>query len=107
MASRRALLVLPLRGPACSIARPCIPAPWRAIGAPAPRAAAVGCGSVLQQGRQGRQMRWHSSEVPKSKVYEFDDVSARRRDVGAGVEEGGRIGLTVLDAGEEDRGESG
>ena len=78
MASRRALLVLPLRAPASSIARPCIPAPWRAIGAPAPRAAAVGCGWVLQQ---GRQVRWHSAGVPKSKVYEFDDVSVRRQNV--------------------------
>ena len=78
MASRRALLVLPLRAPASSIARPCIPAPWRAIGAPVPRAAAVGCGSVL---RQGQQVRWHSADVPKSKVYGFDDVSARRQDV--------------------------
>ena len=103
MASRRVLLALPLRAPASSIARACIPAPWRAIGAPTPRAAAVGCGSVLQQGRQGRQVRWHSAGAPKSKVYEFDDVSVRRQNVVLVWGEG----LTVLDAGEEDRGESG
>lgn len=44
-------------------------------------------------------MRCHSAGVPKSKVYEFDDVSVR---CWCGGE-----GLTVLDAGEEDRGESG
>jgi len=51
-------------------------------------------------------VRWHSAGVPKSKVYEFDDVSVRRQNV-ALVWGEGRIGLTVLDAGEEDRGESG
>ena len=51
-------------------------------------------------------MRWHSAGVPKSRVYGFDDVSARRRDVVL-VSGGGGIELTALDAGEEDRGESG
>ena len=58
---------------------------------------------MLQQGRQGRQVRWHSAGVPKSKVYEFDDVSVRRENVALVWGEG----LTVLYAGEEDRGESG
>jgi hypothetical protein len=40
---------------------------------------------VLRQGLQGRQVRWHSAGVPKSKVYEFDDVSAEiERDVSVG-----------------------
>jgi len=26
-------------------------------------------------------VRWHSAGVPKSKVYEFDDVSVRRQNV--------------------------
>ena len=64
------------------------------------------CRSVLQQGRQGRQVRWHSAGVPKSKVYEYDDVSVRRENVVSVWGEGG-IGLTVPDAGEEDRGEPG
>ena len=64
----------------------------------------MGCGSVL---RQGQQVRWHSAGVPKSKVYGFDDVSARRQDVVLVLGEREEFGLTVLDAGEEDRGESG
>ena len=52
-------------------------------------------------------MRWHSAGVPKSKVYGFDDVSARRRDVVLVLGGEGGIWLTVLDPGEEDRGESG
>ena len=52
-------------------------------------------------------MRWHSAGVPKSKVYGFDDVSARRRDVALALGGEGGIELTVLDAGEEDRGEPG